>query len=229
MPSSDYFSENDLNDAGWRKALRAEFKKDYLISLDRFCEAKTNSSAAIYPPRDKIFAAFNLTPLDAAKVVILGQDPYHGEGQAMGLSFSVPAGARIPPSLRNIYKEINSDIGELKFDKGDLTGWARQGVLLLNSVLTVTAGQAGSHRNQGWERFTDKSISAVSQNSDNTSFLLWGSRAIGKRGLIDESRHLILEAPHPSPLSAYRGFLGCKHFSKTNNYLRKHGRSSIDW
>ena len=183
-----------------------------------------------YPPGSKIFAAFDTTPFDKVKVVILGQDPYHEPGQAMGLCFSVPQGIQVPPSLVNIIKEINADLGvDIPATCGNLSGWAEQGVLLLNATLTVRAHQAGSHQRHGWETFTDASIQALSQQRTGIVFLLWGSYAIAKKALIDTSRHLVLTAPHPSPLSAYRGFFGCRHFSQANAYLQSLGQQPIDW
>lgn len=184
----------------------------------------------IYPPEGLVFNALTLTPLAAVKVVILGQDPYHGAGQAHGLSFSVPAGVKPPPSLVNIFKEQERDLGIPRAGRsGDLSGWARQGVLLLNTVLTVKANEAGSHQNMGWEDFTDDIIRTVNNRRQNVVFLLWGSHAQKKGRLVDRVRHLVLEAPHPSPLSAHRGFLGCGHFSAANAYLAAHGQSAIDW
>jgi len=183
----------------------------------------------IYPPRSKVFNAFKLTPYNEVKVVILGQDPYHGEGQAHGACFSVLPGVKCPPSLVNIYKEIESDIGCKMSSSGYLAPWAKQGVFLLNSVLTVRAGQAGSHQQIGWQWFTDEVIKKLSERKDPIVFLLWGSYAISKRKLIDESKHLVLTAPHPSPLSAYNGFFGCKHFSASNTALEKWGKTPINW
>jgi uracil-DNA glycosylase len=176
-----------------------------------------------------IFNALNSTPLDSVKVVILGQDPYHGPGQAHGLSFSVPRGVPVPPSLQNIYKELESDLGLMPPAHGDLSSWARQGVLLLNAVLTVEAHKAGSHQGQGWEQFTDRVVSVINDTKDGVVFMLWGSYAQKKGAVIDRSRHLVLTAPHPSPLSAYRGFLGCLHFSQCNEYLQSQGTAPIDW
>ena len=183
-----------------------------------------------YPRGGDIFNAFNLTPFDKVKVVIIGQDPYHEPGQAHGLCFSVRDGIRVPPSLVNIIKEINSDLGKsVSTDRGDLTSWAKQGVLLLNATLTVRAHQAGSHQGKGWELFTDAAIRALSEQRSGLVFLLWGSYAIAKSKMIDRGRHLVLTAPHPSPLSVYRGFFGCKHFSQANAYLQQHGIQPIDW
>lgn len=212
----------------WRKILKDEFEKEY------FKDLTTNVHEAylinpIYPPSQYLFSAFNLCPFSKVKVVILGQDPYHGPNQAHGLSFSVPEGIKIPPSLRNIYKEIESDTGKPIPGSGDLERWAKQGVLLLNATLTVQSGKAGSHQKLGWKQFTDAVIKKVSDEQEHVVFLLWGNFARAKRDLIDSKKHLILEAPHPSPLSAYNGFFGCKHFSKSNEYLNKHGQVEISW
>lgn len=212
----------------WRHILAPEFEKDYFIKLKSFL-VEEKIKEIIYPSGDEIFAAFNYTPLHDVKVVILGQDPYHGPGQAHGLCFSVPDGIKIPPSLRNIYKELATDIGINPPSSGNLTYWAKQGVLLLNATLTVRAHQAGAHQKKGWEQFTDQVINKVSDNLENVVFLLWGAYAQKKEVLIDSTKHLILKSVHPSPLSAHRGFLGCKHFSKTNEYLISHHKSAIDW
>ena len=212
----------------WGKVLASEFEQDYFIKLKEFL-IQEKSNHTVYPPGSLIFSAFNHTPFDKVKVVIIGQDPYHGPGQAHGLCFSVPEGIKIPPSLRNIYKELMSDVGINPPTKGDLTNWAKQGVLLLNATLTVRAHEAGSHQNKGWEQFTDQCIRLVSENLNHVVFLLWGAYAQKKSNLIDESKHLILKSVHPSPLSAHRGFFGCKHFSKTNEYLLEHGAQTIDW
>ena len=183
-----------------------------------------------FPPGRLIFNAFNLCPFDKVKVVIIGQDPYHEPGQAMGLCFSVPQGIRVPPSLVNIITEINADLGtDIPKTCGDLSGWAEQGVLLLNATLTVRAHQAGSHQKHGWEQFTDAAIQALCQQRSGIVFLLWGSYAIAKKSLIDTTKHYVLTAPHPSPLSAYRGFFGCRHFSQTNNLLIRQGQQPVDW
>jgi uracil-DNA glycosylase len=213
----------------WKIALESEFKKPYFASLTEFLLQENKNNKLIYPKSSEIFTAFSLTPLHTVKVVILGQDPYHGPGQAHGLSFSVPEKISIPPSLQNILKEIKSDLGRNSTVKGNLSDWAKQGVFLLNSVLTVRAGEAGSHRNKGWEIFTNEVIKILNQQQNHLVFLLWGSDAISKKSLISPDKHLILTAPHPSPLSAYRGFLGCKHFSQANNYLREYGKSEINW
>jgi len=215
-------------DTTWQKALLSEFSKTYWTELEQFIinEYKRH---AIFPTSDRIFNCFSYTPLDSIKVVILGQDPYHKEGQAHGLSFSVPHGIKIPPSLQNIYKEIASDIGGAIPNSGNLEHWAQQGVLLLNSTLTVQSGNAGSHQKKGWEQFTDTVIQTISDKNEHVVFMLWGNYARGKKDLIDTEKHLVLEAPHPSPLSAHRGFLGCGHFSKTNTYLKSHNKKEIVW
>lgn len=213
---------------GWEAILATEIAKKY------FTHVMTEVSLAyqtkvIYPPQAQIFHAFSYTPFTNVRVVILGQDPYHGALQAHGLAFSVPDDVPIPPSLRNIYKEINSDIGVTPPPSGNLERLAKQGALLLNSTLTVEADKAGSHQGKGWEQFTDAVIKIISLEKSQVVFLLWGSYAQSKRELIDESKHLVLTAPHPSPLSAYRGFFGCKHFSQTNTYLESHGKIPIAW
>lgn len=216
-------------DSSWYAALKEQFEAPYFAQLKDFLVAERQQYTC-YPPGSKIFNAFDSTPLDKVKVVILGQDPYHEPGQAMGLCFSVPDGVQVPPSLVNIIKEINDDLGTaIPTSRGDLSGWAKQGVLLLNATLTVRAHQAGSHQRHGWETFTDAAIKAISDNRQGVVFLLWGSYAIAKKNLIDTSRHFVLVAPHPSPLSAYRGFFGCRHFSKANDLLRQQGLEPIDW
>ena len=212
----------------WLNVLGNEFSKPYFQDLKQFLIAE-KQQYQVYPPGSQIFEAFNRTPFDKVKVVLLGQDPYHGQGQAHGLCFSVPAGVKPPPSLENIFKELSSDIGIRLPNHGNLTKWADQGVLLLNATLTVRANMAGSHQNKGWEQFTDKAILALSEQREGIVFLLWGSYAQAKDKLIDESKHFILKAPHPSPLSVYRGFYGCKHFSKTNEILFETNREPIDW
>ncbi|MFT7644926.1 MAG: uracil-DNA glycosylase [Candidatus Paceibacteria bacterium] len=212
----------------WKTALKAEFKKPYFSDLTKTVKA-AYLERTIFPDSENIFNAFNLCPFNKVKVVILGQDPYHGIGQAHGLAFSVLDGVKTPSSLRNIYKEINSDFGVDATNAGNLERWAKQGVLLLNATLTVEAGQPGSHQELGWETFTDTTIETVSDQKEHVVFLLWGKYAQAKAGLIDEEKHLILKAPHPSPLSAYRGFLGCKHFSKTNKYLEQLHLGEINW
>jgi len=212
----------------WKDALFCEFEKPYFKELTEFVKSEYLSTT-VYPPPKFVFNAFELTPFDNVEVVILGQDPYHGEGQAHGLCFSVPEKIKIPPSLKNIYKEIVSDIGGTIPDHGNLEHWAKSGVLLLNATLTVRANTAGSHQNKGWETFTDSVIKTISDKKENVVFILWGNYARNKKTLIDNKKHLILEAPHPSPFSAYTGFFGCKHFSKTNEYLKKHGKKEIKW
>ena len=216
----------DIGD--WATYLSDEKNKDYFDSLLSFLNSRVGHE--IYPPRGTWFKAFEYSSFSSTKVVILGQDPYHGEGQAEGLSFSVPKGMGIPPSLRNIYKELDQD--DVDFTNpghGHLENWAKQGVLLLNSVLTVEKNSPASHANQGWEVFTDQVITLLNDNKDNLVFLLWGAYANKKSVLIDSNKHLILSAAHPSPFSAHKGFLGCKHFSKTNNYLKSSNQELIDW
>lgn len=212
----------------WKKELHDEWSKDYFVRLTNFVRNEY-ATKQIFPPGRQIFAAFNATPFNEVKVVILGQDPYHDVGQANGLCFSVNDGIQFPPSLRNIFQEIHNDIGSPIPQSGDLTRWAKQGVLLLNATLTVEAHKAASHQRQGWEQFTDEVISHLSNHRQNLVFILWGSYAISKRSLIDPNKHLILTSVHPSPLSAYRGFFGNKHFSKANNYLVEHGKTPITW
>ena len=212
----------------WKDALADEFGKPYFESLVRFLHKEKSEGRKIFPPGSQIFRAFDLTPVDKVRVVILGQDPYHGYGQAHGLSFSVPAGVPAPPSLKNIFKEIESDTGVVMSGYPDLENWARQGVLLLNAVLTVRSGEAASHSRIGWEQFTDAVIRYISDNCEGVVFMLWGNFARGKRDLIDASRHCVLEAAHPSPL-ARGAFFGCRHFSKANTYLQERGRLPIDW
>ncbi|HOK60151.1 MAG: uracil-DNA glycosylase [Tenuifilum sp.] len=212
----------------WKNVLMDEFKKDYFIKLKEFL-VEEKKKYTVYPPGSQIFAAFNHTPFNSVKVVILGQDPYHGPGQAHGLCFSVPKGTPAPPSLQNIFKEINSDLGLPIPNHGNLEKWAKQGVLLLNATLTVRANQAGSHQNKGWETFTDAAIKALSDQHKGLVFILWGNYAQAKTCIIDTNKHFILTAPHPSPLSASRGFFGCKHFSKTNRLLTSISKEPIDW
>lgn len=212
----------------WNKWLASEFDKDYMKSLQQFLQSE-KQKGRIYPEESDYFNALNLTPFNKVKVVILGQDPYHGEGQAHGLSFSVKPGIKVPPSLMNIYKELEADLGISPANHGYLLQWAEQGVLLLNSVLTVEAGKAGSHQNKGWETFTDKIIKLIDEEHDGVVFMLWGAYAQKKGRHIDRQKHYLLESVHPSPLSAYRGFLGCQHFSKANAYLEKLGKESIKW
>lgn len=212
----------------WKEVLASAFEDETFTNLVSFLKDEYHKEK-IYPPGKEIFNAFWHCPIKQVKVVILGQDPYHGPGQAHGLSFSVKPGIRFPPSLLNIFKEIKSDLGIDLPPNGDLTRWADQGVFLLNATLTVRAEQAGSHQKRGWEEFTDKVIQLISEKRENVVFLLWGSYAQKKSELIDASKHLILKAPHPSPLSAHRGFLGCGHFSKTNSYLESKGLKRIAW
>lgn len=214
----------------WEKVLTHELSKPYFKELTAWVHtAYSQRDYVVYPPRELIFNALTLCPFEMVKVVILGQDPYHGRGQAHGLAFSVTEQTPIPPSLRNIYVEIQRDVGTPIPTSGDLTRLARQGVLLLNTTLTVSAGTAGSHQGMGWETFTDAIIRTISDNKSHVVFLLWGKRAQAKRGLIDSTKHYILTAPHPSPLSAYTGFLGCGHFSKTNQYLTQTHQTPIVW
>lgn len=216
-------------DPSWLEVLRPQFESLYFAQLKDFLVAERQQYVC-YPKGKDIFAAFDHTPFDKVKVVILGQDPYHEPGQAHGLCFSVPQGVPVPPSLVNIIKEINSDLGTtIPLTCGDLVGWANQGVLLLNSTLTVRAHEAASHQGHGWETFTDAAIQALSQQREGLVFMLWGSFAISKARYIDRNRHLVLTAPHPSPLSAYRGFFGCKHFSQCNAFLYQRGLTPIDW
>ena len=213
----------------WLDIVGGEFDQPYMTQLKKFLQEEKAKGRVIYPKGTEIFNAMNTTAFDNVKVVIIGQDPYHGEGQAHGLCFSVLKGIAIPPSLINIYKEIEGEYGVKMPHHGNLTGWAEQGVLLLNATLTVQKANAGSHQKKGWEEFTDAIIRAVNQGREHVVFLLWGSYAQKKGALIDRKKHLVLEAPHPSPLSAHRGFLGCGHFKKANDYLVKHGLGPIEW
>lgn len=215
-------------ESGWAQALHEQFQQKYYQDLQQFV-AGERTRFEVYPSDNQVFAAFNHTPFHLVRVVILGQDPYHEPNQAHGLSFSVPRGVRVPPSLRNIYKEINADLGLPIPNHGNLEKWAAQGVLLLNATLTVRAGQAGSHQKKGWETFTDAAIAALSAKRQNLIFLLWGNYARAKSQLIDTQKHTILTAAHPSPLSASRGFLGCGHFGQTNRLLQSFGSRPIDW
>jgi uracil-DNA glycosylase len=214
---------------GWDQWLADEFRQPYMRQLAEFLAAEEQAGKVLYPPSSHCFNALNSTPLANVNVVILGQDPYHGPGQAHGLCFSVRPQVPPPPSLVNIFKEIETDLGIAPPDHGCLQPWAEQGVLLLNSVLTVEQSNAGAHQGKGWERFTDKVIEVINRERDNVVFLLWGSYAKKKGQHIDRNRHLVLDGPHPSPLSAYRGFFGCRHFSKANEWLREQGRPSVDW
>ncbi|MCJ8519649.1 uracil-DNA glycosylase [Pseudorhizobium tarimense] len=213
----------------WKQALAPEFGNPYMNELRRFLLNEKEAGKRIFPKGSEYFRALDLTPLDEVKVVILGQDPYHGFGQAHGLCFSVQPGVRIPPSLVNIYKELQTDLGIQPTKHGFLEHWARQGVLLLNSVLTVEEARAASHQGRGWERFTDAVIRAVNERCDGVVFMLWGSYAQKKAAFVDKERHLVLKAPHPSPLSAHNGFFGCRHFSRANAFLQSRGKSPIDW
>ena len=222
-------------ESSWKKVLESEFSKEYFAALTAFIKDEYKRGA-VYPPPKNIFRAFDLTPFDKVKVVILGQDPYHGAGQANGLCFAVGEGVALPPSLQNIYKELGSDIGPTSPEaskgttkKGDLERWAKQGVLLLNATLTVRANTAGSHQNKGWEEFTDAAIKALSDKREHLVFILWGNYAKQKGAHIDRTKHCCLESPHPSPFSAHSGFFGSKPFSKTNTYLKKTTQTPINW
>ena len=216
-------------ESSWKNRLQDEFAQTYMVGLRRFLLERKRSGATIYPPGNLIFNALNSTPFDRVKIVILGQDPYHGPGQAHGLCFSVPEGVRVPPSLVNIYKEIGSDLGLQPPSHGNLQSWADQGILLLNAVLTVERGHASAHQGKGWERFTDRVVSELNAGREHLVFMLWGSYAMKKGAIIERGRHFVLTAPHPSPLSAHRGFLGCRHFSKANTWLEQHGMKPVDW
>lgn len=216
-------------DASWKEVLQKEFEKDYFTRLTSFVREEYAGTTPIYPPAKLIFNAFDHCPFNEVKVVILGQDPYHGVGQANGLCFSVNKGVTFPPSLMNIFKEIQSDLGTPIPQDGDLTRWSDQGVLLLNATLTVRASQAGSHQKRGWEEFTDAAIRELAERRENIVFILWGSYAQKKGAFIDRNRHLVLTSPHPSPLSAYQGFFGNHHFSRANRYLAEHGKKEIIW
>lgn len=214
----------------WKEVLKDEFYKPYFLQLVTFLKTEKVQGKIIYPPGPLIFNAFNKTPFDQVQVVILGQDPYHGKGQAHGLSFSVPQGIKPPPSLVNIFKELRNDLGvEMPLNFGDLTSWATQGVFLLNAILTVRDGDPASHSKFGWGEFTDRVIEKISDGTKNTVFLLWGKFAQEKQSLIDETKHLVLKAAHPSPFSADKGFFGCSHFSKANQYLSNHGKLPVNW
>ena len=215
-------------EGSWKKVLAPEFEKPYFAELVRFIKEEYRTKK-VYPPPVAVFRAFDLCPFDKVKVVILGQDPYHGSGQANGLCFAVGAGVNLPPSLQNIFKEIEDDLGHPVNQSGDLTRWAERGVLLLNATLTVVGSQAASHQGKGWEQFTDAAIKALSEQKEHVVFLLWGRYAQNKEVLIDGKKHFILKAAHPSPFSAYNGFFGCKHFSKTNEYLKFLGEKPIEW
>jgi uracil-DNA glycosylase len=215
-------------ESSWKEVLKDEFSKPYFSELSDFVR-KEYTDGVVYPPPQHIFRAFEFCPFTAVKVVILGQDPYHGAGQANGLSFAVGKDVRIPPSLQNIFKEIASDIGPLRHTDGDLSRWAKQGVLLLNATLSVQKGQPGSHQGKGWETFTDAVIQVLSEKRDGLVFMLWGNYAKAKGAHIDREKHCVLEAAHPSPFSAHSGFFGCKHFSVANAYLEEKGQKPIDW
>ena len=214
---------------GWKNRLEDEFAQPYMAALRQFLLERKRAGAAVYPPGGLIFNALDSTPFDSVKVVILGQDPYHGPGQAHGLCFSVPDGVAPPPSLLNIFREIEADLGLPPPAGGNLQFWAAQGVLLLNAVLTVERGRAGAHQGKGWERFTDRIVAELNRGREKLVFLLWGSYAMKKGAVIDRDRHLVLTAPHPSPLSAHRGFFGCRHFSKANDWLARQGEEPIRW
>lgn len=222
-------SDNVNIDPSWKEALGHEFKQPYFADIRQFILNEKQKGKRVYPPGSQIFNAFNLTPFDKVKVVILGQDPYHGAGQAHGLSFSVPPGIAQPPSLVNIFKELKSDLGIDPPNHGNLESWAKQGVLLLNAVLTVNDSEAASHKNAGWEKYTDAVIKTISDQKEHVVFILWGRFAQNKESLIDTHKHCIIKSAHPSPLSAHAGFMGSKPFSKTNAYLRAHGIQEIDW
>lgn len=213
----------------WKDLLSNELKQAYFKDLYNFLEEEDQKGQIVFPPKEQIFAALNLTPFNRVKVVILGQDPYHGNGQAHGLSFSVPHGVKPPPSLVNIYKELNSDLNIPIADHGCLEAWAHQGVLLLNNVLTVREGAAASHQDKGWEKFTDKIIELINNKKEHVVFILWGSPAQKKAANIDERKHFVIKSVHPSPLSSYRGFFGSKPFSKCNSFLKSKGIQEIDW
>ena len=222
------FQQSPL-DPSWQRVLGAEFDKPYMQNLAAFLAAERAAGKVIFPPEPLVFNAFNHTPFEQVRVVIIGQDPYHGEGQAHGLSFSVPEGIKPPPSLVNIFKEIESDLGVAMSGLGDLTPWANQGVLLLNAMLTVEQASAGSHQKKGWEAFTDAAIAALNAEREGLVFLLWGGYAQKKCKAIDQTKHLVLQSAHPSPLSVYRGFYGSKPFSQINQYLTARGQTPIQW
>ncbi len=226
--ASDKRRQIQLDDS-WLEHIGAEFEQEYMLKLRAFLQQRKMAGAIVFPPGNKIFNALNSTAFSQVKVVIIGQDPYHGPGQAHGLCFSVPHGIAIPPSLRNIYKELHSDGDFIIPEHGCLNAWAEQGVLLLNAVLTVEQGQAAAHQNKGWEKFTDSIIQALNSQRNGLVFMLWGAYAQRKAAMVDESRHCVLKAPHPSPLSAHRGFLGCRHFSKANLWLQQQGQEPVDW
>jgi uracil-DNA glycosylase len=220
---------NPVIEESWKSALTPVFQQPFFMDVRTFLLHEKNAGKKIYPPGNLIFNAFNLTPVDKVKVVLLGQDPYHGHGQAHGLCFSVPDGMPLPPSLKNIFKELQSDLAIPVPTTGNLENWAKQGVLMLNATLTVRASEAGSHQNQGWEQFTDAVIQYLSSEKSGLVFILWGKYAQAKAVLIDDKKHFILKAAHPSPFSAYNGFFGCGHFSKTNEILIQSGKTPINW
>jgi len=223
-------SVNDLHiDPQWKEILKEEIHAPYFATIIETLGKAKDSGQIIYPPEEDIFNAFNYTPFDQIKAVIIGQDPYHGKGQAHGLCFSVRKGVELPPSLVNMYKELQKDLGIPPATSGELISWAKQGVLLLNAVLTVKANEAGSHQHIGWQRFTDAVIRKISLEKEGIVFLLWGKYAESKSGLIDANKHFVLKAAHPSPLSAFNGFFGCRHFSKTNEILKSIGRTPVKW
>ncbi|MFW5825265.1 MAG: uracil-DNA glycosylase [Marinobacter sp.] len=229
MHPADGLAQQLRPDRGWHPWLAEEFRQPYMRQLAEFLAAEEKAGKTLFPERRHCFNALNSTPLDQVKVVILGQDPYHGPGQAHGLCFSVRPGVQVPPSLVNIFREIQDDLAIRPPDHGCLQPWAERGVLLLNAVLTVEQGNAAAHQGKGWEQFTDKVIETINHHRQGVVFLLWGSYARKKGRIIDRNRHLVLEGPHPSPLSAYRGFFGCRHFSKANQWLQERGESPVDW
>jgi len=216
-------------ESGWQKQLASEFTEPYMLHLKEFLQTSKNSKKIIYPKSQDVFQAFNLTPFEDTKVVILGQDPYHGPNQAIGLCFAVAPGIKVPPSLQNIYKELKADVNIPIVQHGNLIPWAKQGVFLLNSVLTVEAGKPASHQGKGWEQFTNTVIQRLNAQDRPLVFLLWGAYAQKKGALVDANKHLVLQAAHPSPFAAARGFFGCRHFSKTNEFLIRTGQTPIDW
>jgi len=228
-PEASGVASNPRIEDSWKRVLAAELSQDYFRALKAFLLEERRKGITVYPPGAQIFNAFAHTPFDRVKVVILGQDPYHGAGQAHGLSFSVQRGVRVPPSLQNMYKELHDDVGFEIPAHGNLEHWADQGVFLLNTSLTVRAGSPASHQGKGWEEFTTAAVKALSAQREGLVFMLWGRHALAKRPLIYEARHLVLGAPHPSPFSAHSGFFGCRHFSRANAYLTAHGQEPIDW
>lgn len=219
------------SETSWGNFLQQECDKPYMLQLEAFLESEFKAGEIVYPPKDQIFQAFYRTPYEQVKVVIVGQDPYHGEGQAHGLAFSVAEGVDIPPSLKNIFKELETDLGSVRPNHGCLSDWTRQGVLLLNATLTVRASQPKSHADRGWETFTDRAIQFLSEREDPLVFVLWGQSACRKGAFLETGKgpHLVLKAAHPSPFSAYNGFFGCRHFSQINAFLKSHGKTPIDW